>query len=294
MKKTENSASYKYKAKKRRSKNSNHRWQSLIAFFLPFFFFTYSFNFQPGAPQVKPVKALKEKVLVDMEKKPLPAHQKIVETKKILPIHLLPPQQLNFGGKVIHKGSKKKKKVALTFDDGPTKLTPYILKVLSQEGVSATFFLIGWRARAYPQLVRMISVSGHEIGAHTYSHLDLSSLTPKDQQKEILSTLQVLQKYSRQPIIWIRPPYGRYNSQTLKISKEIHRGIALWSVDSEDYRKLGAQKISEKVLAEAQNGSVILMHETSPETLSTLPKIIQVLKKRGYELVTFSQLAADQ
>ncbi len=231
--------------------------------------------------------------MIDAEKNPLPVHQKIVETKKFLPAYLLSPKQLKIAGKVISKGSKRKKKIALTFDDGPTKLTLKFLKALSKEDVPATFFLIGWRARAYPEIVKKISQEGHEIGVHTYSHFDLSKLDTKRQQKEIVNTLRFLKKYSLQPVLWIRPPYGRYNAQTLKICKKINRGIALWTVDSDDYKKPGVKKIEEKVLTEARNGSVILMHETSNQSLAALPKIIRVLKKQGYEIVTFSQLVAE-
>lgn len=293
MKKNKNGASHKYKTKKNLSKKSNTRWQSLIAFFLPFLFFTFSFNLRPGIPQARPVKALSEIVQIDTEKKLPPVHQKIVETKKILPAYLLSPKQLKVAGKVIYKGSKRKKKIALTFDDGPTKLTLKFLKVLSQENAPATFFLIGWRARDYPELVKKISLAGHEIGVHTYSHSDLSRLEPKRQQKEIVNTLRILKKYSQQPVLWIRPPYGKYNVHTLKICKKINRGIAFWTIDSNDYKKPGIKKIWKKVLAEARNGSIILMHETSTQTLAALPKIIGTLKKQGYELVTFSQLVAE-
>lgn len=294
MKKTKNNVNYKYKGKESLSKKTTNRWQTLLAFSLPFFFFTFSFSFSPGVPLAQPVKALKTKVWIDTEKEPPPAHQKIVETKKILPAYLLSPKQLKIAGKVVSRGSSSKKKIALTFDDGPTKLTLKFLKILSRENVTATFFLVGWRARDYPELVKKISLDEHEIGIHTYSHADLSLLKPRLQQKEIINTLRILKKCSQQPINWVRPPYGRFNAQTLKICKKINRGIALWSIDSNDYQMPGVKEIRKKVLAEAKNGSVILMHETSKQSLAALPKIIRELKKQGYEFVTFSQLAAGK
>lgn len=291
MKKRKNRSVIKYKGNKVLSKKRKERWQTLIAFSLPFLFF--SFSFKQGVPIASPVKTIREIVVFEPEKKTPPAHKEIVETKKVLPAYLLSPSQIKIAGKVASSGNKKKNKIALTFDDGPTKLTPKILKILSQEGVPATFFMLGWRARANPEMVKKVSQAGNEIGAHTFNHRELSKLKPSQQKKEIALTIKFLQKYSQQPVLWIRPPFGKYNSSTLKICRKMKRGIALWSVDSLDYQRKGVKQIIKNTVHQTKNGSVILMHETTTQTVAALPKIIRALKKRGFKFVTFSQLMAD-
>ncbi len=241
----------------------------------------------------RPAKTIREKVVFEEGEKISPAHEEILVRRKLLPVYLFSPGQIKIAGKVIHSGSKKKKKVALTFDDGPTKLTPKILKILASENVPATFFMLGWRARVYPEMVRKVSRAGNEIGAHTFNHRELSKLNPGKQKKEIVLTIKILQKQSNQPVLWVRPPFGEYNSHTLKICRNLKRGIALWSVDSLDYQRKGEKKIIKNVVSQTKNGSIILMHETTTQTIAALPKIIRALKKQGFKFVTFSQLALD-
>lgn len=182
--------------------------------------------------------------------------------------------------------------VALTFDDGPNSYyTPQVLDVLYEQQVPATFFLIGQKFEGNELLIKEIAASGHEIGNHTFSHPDLTTLNSRQIHQEFLQTEEELKKilpdYS---IRYIRPPYGRYSEQVEKTSD---LPLVLWTIDSGDWKDPDAQKIYTEVIDNIQDENIIVFHDNNIETVQALKEIIAELKSRNFQFVTVSQLKND-
>ena len=181
-----------------------------------------------------------------------------------------------------------KKKVALTFDDGPDPSnTPKLLELLKKEKVPATFFLVGQNVEMYPEVVKAIAKDGQTIGSHTYDHQDLSTLDESGMTNEITKTDQSIKKLTGKKPAYFRPPYGSVNAKAAEL---INRPIIQWSVDSEDWKSKDAQMIIDKVTSSVYDGSIILLHDIHPETIAAVPEIIRDLKKEDYQFVSLDTL----
>jgi peptidoglycan/xylan/chitin deacetylase (PgdA/CDA1 family) len=189
----------------------------------------------------------------------------------------------------------KGKTVALTFDDGPGRSTPRILRILSNAHVEATFFNLGVNEVALPSLVRAEHRAGFALGDHTWDHEDLSSLDAADQAREIdRERAEQASLVGAAPCL-LRPPYGTYNATTLDEAQERDMRVWNWSVDTEDWKASGSadpywvQRITSRAEAGgSQQHPVILMHNQTggnPATVTALPAVIRYYKARGYSFV---------
>ena len=194
----------------------------------------------------------------------------------------------------LHKfmsGDPRKKVIALTIDDGPhPEFTPKILKILDENGVKATFFVVGRMAENYPELVRAEEDAGHEIGNHTYDHLNLTELNNEDIATEIESCGDVIKSITGERPHLFRPPGGDYDRDVAIVSEALGYTMVLWSDDTGDWDSPGESRIDRHMLRNVSNGGVILIHDGIPQTLDVLPRLIVDLKKRGYQFVTVDQL----
>ncbi|TMB29011.1 MAG: glycosyltransferase, partial [Deltaproteobacteria bacterium] len=195
------------------------------------------------------------------------------------------------------KGGKPAGRVAITFDDGPDPVwTPRILDLLKSRGVHAAFFLIGENAQARPDLVRREFAEGHVIGNHTFTHPDLSRVSPLRFEVELKVTEKLLEWITgRQPKLF-RPPY--HSDETLDEpanAQVIARASGLGyltlgqNIDPEDFAQTDPQQIATRVLAQAKNGSVILLHDgggSRAATLAALPLILDGLARQGLQVVS--------
>lgn len=185
------------------------------------------------------------------------------------------------------------KRIALTFDDGPyPEITPAILKALEEADVKATFFVVGWRVYEYHDIFTTMNEKGHEVGNHSYDHPHLTSLTAEEIASQLKKTNYAVQKYSGKKPVYLRPPYGSYNDLVLEIVAENDMKVVLWSLNPEDWASPGVDVIISRVLEQASDGSVVLLHDTW-QTAQMLPELITTLKERGYVFVTLSELFAD-
>lgn len=186
------------------------------------------------------------------------------------------------------------KKVALTFDDGPHyKYTEQILDILKKYGVKATFFVIGVNAEKYPQKVKRISDEGHEIGNHTYSHLNLKELDEKEIRQELIKGERIIEKITAKKPKLLRPPGGTYSDTVVKTASEMGCDVILWSQDTRDWAHTPADKIACGIIDNVKGGDIVLFHDfVSPDTPTpeALEKIIPQLLKSGYKFVTVSEL----
>lgn len=197
----------------------------------------------------------------------------------------------------IVKGKGKEKKVALTFDDAPdTRFTPQILSILQREQVKATFFIVGWRAKAHPAIVKRIAREGHVLGNHSYYHANLAKVNQKRFEKEIQATDQIIAQLAGYSPRLLRPPYGSIREDELRLAAKRGFIVVYWNVDSEDWRGIGAQEVLHNVLNHVTVGSIILQHSGTGRggdlsgTIDALPALIRNLKKQGYRFVTVPEL----
>jgi len=197
-------------------------------------------------------------------------------------------------GEVIHAVRTNKKLIALTFDDGPAaRGLKVILAELAQVGGHATFFEVGDRSIGHDALLRRIVRSGHELGDHSYSHDEVGEgVSTAAIVKTIARTQQRFRQATGAVPALFRPRAGDYDGRLPRIAAERHLAIVLWSLHSGDTNGDSAPQITRTVLGGARPGAIVLMHETAPATIEAVPAIVRGLKKKGYRMVTVSELLA--
>ena len=198
----------------------------------------------------------------------------------------------------ILRGPTNQKRIALTFDDGPDpRFTEDVLKVLNQYNVSGTFFLMGSRAIAYPEIVKRLNNEGHVIGNHTYFHPNLvKEADIPTLEREVTRTENTLNDIIGYRTSLFRPPYGFLYNELVEKLAEMQYLIIGWSVDSLDWEEDPPEVIASTVLDNIHPGAIILMHDGADwdgdrtNTIAALRQIIPALQKQGYEFVTVPEL----
>ncbi len=180
-----------------------------------------------------------------------------------------------------------KKCVYLTFDDGPIpEVTPWVLDILDQYSVKATFFMVGDNVRKHPDVFRMVIERGHHVGNHTFNHIQgIRYLT-----KNYVANVEKATGYI--PGRLFRPPHGHMRvPQLLRLRKEYK--IVMWDVVTRDYnRKLSPERVLENVKRYARNGSIIVFHDSLKAEKNmrwAMPRAIAWLKEQGYEFKTLGE-----
>jgi len=191
-------------------------------------------------------------------------------------------------GALYRKIDTKKKLVALTYDDGPSKNTNTILNILKKNNSVATFFEVGNRIASYKSIVKKIDRMGCEIGNHTYGHKILTGCSRAEIKKQINGTNNVLKKVIGKKTIITRPPGGNHSAV---IDKIINTPVIIWSLDTKDWKNRNAAMVTDAVLKNIKDGDIVLMHDLYKSTADASKKIIPTLVKRGYQLVTVSELS---
>jgi peptidoglycan/xylan/chitin deacetylase (PgdA/CDA1 family) len=190
----------------------------------------------------------------------------------------------------------KGKTVALTFDDGPGRTTAAVLRVLARYQVPATFFNIGVNVAARPGLARKEARDGYAMGNHTWNHPNMVLLSAAQQAAEMDRMSARLRAATGVLPCLFRPPYGDYDSVTLRLAHQRRMGVWLWSVDTQDWMARGsgsAYWVNRIIrLAEREGGAlrhpVVLMHNQprgNPATVAALPVIIRFFRSHGYRFV---------
>ncbi len=182
----------------------------------------------------------------------------------------------------------EEKYISLTFDDGPSaQTTGKLLDGLNERGVNATFFLIGELIEGNESLVLRMKEDGHQIGNHTWSHVNLQEVSLSVAEEELQRTDAALTNLLGAGDYWVRPPYGAITDR----QRQIFCTPAIkWSVDPEDWKKQNVAADVEAVLSAVEPGDIILMHDIYPETVTAALKIIDTLQKQGYTFVTVESL----
>ncbi|QHW31804.1 polysaccharide deacetylase family protein [Paenibacillus rhizovicinus] len=204
-------------------------------------------------------------------------------------------------GDIIWELPLERKELALTFDDGPDPATTnQILDLLKQYHAKATFFVIGYRVHEYPDIIKREIAEGHEVANHTFNHVYFQKGIKADTiQREIERTDRSLIELTGKKPFLFRPPGGYYSDVMIDIARKLGYTTVLWSwhQDTEDWRSPGVRHIVNKVLKNARNGDIVLLHDYvsgSAHTVKALRVILPELERRGYRLVTVSELIQDK
>ncbi len=185
------------------------------------------------------------------------------------------------------RGPRDSKQLLLTFDDGPHPLSTLpLLKILEDEHVPATFFVIGKMAEKRPDLVRAIARAGHTLANHTFSHVTLPNFSFADQRTEYRANNELIEKITGQRMRFCRPPGGDFNGNTLIAAKAEGLTTVFWTDDPGDFANPGDGIILDRTLKNLNNGGIILLHDGSSNTLDTLREIIHEARARGFTFTT--------
>lgn len=179
-------------------------------------------------------------------------------------------------------------KIALTFDDGPsTAWTPALLDGLKERGVKATFFLIGENADKNPEIVKRMAEEGHLIGNHTYHHVELTKVSENEARLELADTSAVIVRITGKEPEYMRPPFGAWQR---KLEQEIQMLPVLWTIDPLDWTTENQDEIVNKVVTEAEENDIILLHDCYKSSIEAGLRIVDILQEEGFVFVTVDEL----
>jgi peptidoglycan/xylan/chitin deacetylase (PgdA/CDA1 family) len=189
---------------------------------------------------------------------------------------------------IVHASDKGVHGVNITIDDGPDPTwTPEVLQVLRENGVKATFCMVGTQAEAHPDLVKAVVAAGHRLCDHSVSHdTTMDKKSEAYQSKEILDAASMITKASG----GVRPQYyrapgGAFTPYSRHLAASQGMRPLGWNVDSKDFELPGTDAIITTVKSEVPNGPTILFHDAGgdrSETVAALREILPWLKQQGY------------
>lgn len=187
----------------------------------------------------------------------------------------------------------EKPRIAITFDDGPNATcTPKLLDGLKERGVKATFFLIGQNIEknGNREIVKRMYEEGHLIGNHTYHHVEITKVSNEEAYQEIVMTNELISSITGEEVQFMRPPFGLWQKE---LEQKIHVLPVMWSIDPLDWATENVDEIVNKVVTEAEENDIILLHDCYDSSVKAALKIIDRLTAEGYEFVTVDELMMD-
>jgi peptidoglycan/xylan/chitin deacetylase (PgdA/CDA1 family) len=190
-------------------------------------------------------------------------------------------------------GSRSKRVMALTFDDGPSPYTEGVVNVLVKMHVPATFFVVGQQLNYFAVGLRDELRHGFLVGDHTENHAWMIHLPASGQLQQIRDDAIRIQRLGAPYPRLFRPPYGAFNHQTFETLRGERMLMVLWSIDPGDWRRPGVKEIVSDVLQNSKPGAIVIMHDGGgdrSQTIDALPAIIRGLRRRHYTLVSVPDL----
>ena len=201
---------------------------------------------------------------------------------------------IDWAMQTITHGCRDRRRVALTFDDGPDPVhTPRLLDALAALDVKATFFLLGRSAEVYPELVARIAREGHELGNHTYGHRYLPLARSRSVAGELSATDAAIHRASGITPTLARPPYGGRSPRNVRVFARLGKRLVLWDVNSYDWNGAPAGDVAERIVSRARPGSIVLMHdarEGGDATVDAVRLVVPALRAQGFQLATVSDV----
>ncbi len=177
--------------------------------------------------------------------------------------------------------SVSSKSIFLTFDDGPQEeVTEWVLDLLDQENIQATFFCVGNNVALNPKIYQRILDSGHQVGNHSYTHPNAWKTPTEDYLKDVEKAKEVIQSN------YFRPPYGKISNKIVKEVENMGMTTVMWSLLSYDFEQdLDVEKQLKNVLSKVEPGDVVVFHD-SQKSFSNLkkmlPSFVKYVKDQGW------------
>jgi peptidoglycan-N-acetylglucosamine deacetylase len=196
------------------------------------------------------------------------------------------------GAGQVSRGPSGSKRVALTYDDGPSSYTPAFLRELRKLGVPATFFIVGQLVSSNASTVRAMLRDGNMVANHSWNHANLGG-GGAGASTQLRDTNAAIRRATGFTPCLFRPPYGSTGADLVSRANQQGMTSVLWSVDPLDWRTPGTSAIVNATLGQTQAGGIILSHDGGgprSQTLEALPQIVRGLKRRGYTFVTLTNL----
>ena len=189
---------------------------------------------------------------------------------------------------LVRQSATERPKVALTFDDGPSRTyTPILLEGLKERGIHATFFLMGKNIQGNEEIVKQMQEEGHLIGNHTYNHVQLNRISVNQAREEIEKTSNEIYKITGVYPTFIRPPFGAWR-------KDLELSVSMlpvfWDVDTMDWKSKNVSQVMQIVTGQVHDGAIILMHDGYDTSVDAAFQVADTLTQEGYEFVTVDQL----
>lgn len=193
-------------------------------------------------------------------------------------------------------GSRSRRIVALSFDDGPSRYTPAVLRLLRRHGAKATFFQLGGNMGGQSALQRQILAQGSTLGDHSWSHPVLSAGGAAAESEVVRTKSRIARQAGFTPCVF-RAPYGAVSGRLISMVRRKGMLTIQWDVDPLDWRRPGAGAIASRVLGQVRPGSIILLHDGGGErsqSVAATDTILRTLRRRGYTVTTVENLLGLQ
>ena len=190
-----------------------------------------------------------------------------------------------------NNSSETQKKIAITFDDGPSIFTPEVLALLKKYEVKATFFCIGKNIETHPEIVQQIITEGHLVGNHSYSHSPFFDFyNAKKITAEIQKTDALLEKYTSKRINFFRPPYGVTTPSIRRALKRTGHKVIGWNIRSLDGGTTNQSLIFNRIIKRISPGGIVLLHDTGAHSVLVLEQFLQFLQQNNYKVISTEEL----
>ena len=183
------------------------------------------------------------------------------------------------------------KQFSFVFDDGPLpESTPVLLAALKQANMKATFAVVGKNVSAHPDLARQIVAEGHEIANRSWSNIEMAELPIEEVTKEIQAGYDIIVQTTGVKPRFFRPPASQSTPDIDAVAAKFGMLVLMHSFDSGDWRKPASGEVTRLILTGITPGAIISLHESFPESVAEVPRIIETLSKRGFQSFTVSEL----
>ena len=200
-------------------------------------------------------------------------------------------------GRSVWRGSRERKTIALTFDDGPSESTPEILDILAGYGIPATFFQVGANVERLPAIARAVAAGGHAIGNHSYSHPLFCFRSASFVEAELRRAQHSIGEHTGVTPEWFRAPFGVRWFGMGRAQRTLGLTGVMWSVIGYDWKR-NADAVFSHVASRVENGAILCLHDgrelqVRPDiqaTAEAVRRLVPALLERGYEFRTVSRL----
>lgn len=194
----------------------------------------------------------------------------------------------------VYNVDTEEKVIAISFDAAwGCANTEELMNILDRYDVKTTFFLVGFWAEKYPELVQELVSRGHEIGNHSATHPHMAQLSAAQIREELRKCSDLVKSITGSPTTLFRPPYGEYNDTVVKVAREEGYECVQWNVDSLDWKNLGTEQMVQQCTKSVHPGDIVLFHNDSKYILEALPRILEYYTQAGYKIIPVSQLLLE-